>query len=97
MINGLMLGIIVASSLTAGAFFLRFWLQTRDLLFLGFAAAFLIEGVNRLVFAFVEDFDGPHPILYSIRLVSYVLILSAIAHKNWGGQTGQPDASSDHR
>jgi len=83
MINAFLLGVIVTASLTAGVFFLRFWLQTRDLLFLGFAASFLIEGGNRLAFVFVANMDGPHPVLYSVRLLSYLLILVAIAHKNW--------------
>ena len=33
------IGVIVTASLAASAFFLKFWRQTRDLLFLGFSAA----------------------------------------------------------
>ena len=53
MINGFLLGIIVACSITAGAFFIKFWRQTRDTLFLAFGAAFLIEGFNRSMILFV--------------------------------------------
>ena len=54
MIEGFLLGVIVTASLAASAFFLKFWRQTRDTLFLGFSAAFAIEGVNRLAFLFVD-------------------------------------------
>lgn len=82
MIEGFLLGAIVISSFVAGAFFLKFWQQTRDLLFLGFSAAFIIEGANRIAFLFVEQPDGGNPFIYSVRLFSYLLILAAIVHKN---------------
>jgi hypothetical protein len=83
MIDGFLLGIIVTASLVAAAFFFRFWRQTRDWLFLGFALAFLIEGVNRMSILSLDDPVGGNVVAYSIRLVSYLLILAAIAHKNW--------------
>src|SRR5512145_3334008 len=48
MLQGFLLGIIVTASLTAAVFFLKFWHQTRDPLFASFAAAFAIEGLNRV-------------------------------------------------
>jgi hypothetical protein len=81
-IEGFLLGVIVTASLTASAFFLRFWRQTGDRLFLGFAAAFLIEGLNRLAFLFLERPAEGDPLLYGVRLFSYLLILGAIVHKN---------------
>jgi Family of unknown function (DUF5985) len=82
MTEGFLLGVIVTSSLTAAAFFLKFWKQTRDQLFLGFGAAFLIEGVNRLGFLFIERPNEGDPVIYSVRLFSYLLILAAIINKN---------------
>jgi hypothetical protein len=82
MIAGFLLGIIVTASLVAAAYFFKFWRQTRDPLFLGFAAAFLIEGINRTCFLFVPSPESGSVILYTVRLVSYLLILVAIAHKN---------------
>lgn len=82
MIEGFILGVIVTSSLVAGAFFLKFWRKTRDLLFLGFAAAFVIEGINRLAFLSLDEPNEGTPIVYSVRLFSYLLILAAIIHKN---------------
>ena len=82
MIEGFLLGVIVTASLTAAGFFLKFWQQTRDSLFLGFGAAFFIEGINRLAFLFLDRPNEGDPLLYTIRLCSYLLILAAIIHKN---------------
>ena len=82
MINGFLLGVIVTASLTAAAFFFKFWRQTRDLLFLGFAAAFLIEGLNRVSFLFLAAPNEGDPLVYTVRLFSYLLILAAIVNKN---------------
>lgn len=82
MINGFLLGVIVTSSLTAAAFFLKFWKQTGDKLFLGFGAAFAIEGINRLAFLFLETPNEGDPVIYMVRLFSYLLILVAIINKN---------------
>jgi hypothetical protein len=84
MFEGFLLGVIVTSSLTAGAFFLKFWKQTRDLLFLGFGTAFIIEGANRAAFLFVDNPDEGNPVIYTIRLFSYLVILAAIINKNRG-------------
>ena len=82
MINGFLLGVIVSASLTAAAFFFKFWRQTHDLLFLGFAAAFLIEGLNRISFLFLAAPNEGDPLVYIVRLFSYLLILAAIVNKN---------------
>ena len=82
MINGFLLGVIVSASLTAAAFFFKFWRQTHDLLFLGFGAAFLIEGLNRISFLFLAAPNEGDPLVYTVRLFSYLLILAAIVNKN---------------
>lgn len=82
MIRGFLLGIIVTCSFVAGAYFLRFWRKTADPLFLGFGAAFLIEGANRIVFLFFESPEAGNPVVYAVRFLSYLIILLAIAHKN---------------
>ncbi|HEX5162758.1 MAG TPA: DUF5985 family protein [Steroidobacteraceae bacterium] len=82
MIAGFFLGIIVTSSLVAAGFFAKFWRATRDPLFLGFAAAFFLEGLNRMAFLFLEQPKEGDEVIYSVRLLSYLLILAAIAYKN---------------
>jgi hypothetical protein len=81
-IEGFLLGIIVTASLTAGLFFLKFWRRTRDTLFLAFGAAFIIEGLNRMVFLMVENPNEGSPIIYIVRLIAFLLIVAAIVAKN---------------
>jgi hypothetical protein len=80
-LEGFLIGVIVCASAVAGLFFLRFWRSTRDVLFLAFALAFLIEGANRGRFLFVDAGEG-NATIYLVRLLSYLLILAAILHKN---------------
>jgi Family of unknown function (DUF5985) len=82
MIEGFLLGVIVTASLASGAFFLKFWTGTRDPLFLAFAAAFFIEGLNRITFLFVEAPNEGRPTIYMVRLFAFLLILAAIVRKN---------------
>jgi hypothetical protein len=81
-IESFLLGIIVAASLTAGMFFLKFWRATRDPLFLAFSLAFTIEGLNRISFLFVERPNEGTPGIYIVRLLAFLLILAAIVWKN---------------
>lgn len=82
MTEGFLLGVIVTASLTAGGFFWRFYRQTRDKLFLAFAAAFAIEGINRMAFLMVDQPSEGSPIIYMVRLVAFLLLLGAIVAKN---------------
>ena len=87
MIEGFLLGVIVTASLTAGVFFLKFWRRTGDRLFLAFSVAFVIEGLNRIGLLFVDRPNEGHPIIYTVRLLAFLLILAAIVWKN-RGRTG---------
>lgn len=82
MIEGFLLGVIVTASLTVGVFFLKFWRRTSDPLFLAFAVAFIIEGLNRIGFLFVDRPNEGTPIIYTVRLIAFLLILAAIVWKN---------------
>lgn len=77
----------IVGVLTAGAsavialFFLRWWRDSRDRLFLIFAIAFAILAVNRIaLFYFAED--ESRSLLYWVRFVAYLCILGAIIDKN---------------
>ncbi len=63
-------------------FFLRFYRQTRDRLFLFFALAFSILSANRAALALVAAPDEVRAHFYLLRLIAFVLILAAIADKN---------------
>lgn len=82
MINGFLLGIIATSSLTAGIFFLRFWRDTRDSLFLTFAIAFIAEGLNRTAMLLLKQPNEGSPWIYVVRFFAFLLILVGIVNKN---------------
>ena len=82
MIQGFLLGVIVTTSLTASLYFLKFWRQTRDPLFLAFSAAFLIEGINRIPRLFIDHSTESSATTYVVRGFAFLLILGAILYKN---------------
>jgi hypothetical protein len=93
MIEAFLVGVITATSLTAGVFFLRFWRTTRDRLFLGFGAAFTIEGLNRAVSLWLYPSpESDRLLVYGVRFIAFALILIAIIDKNSSGRR-----SSHHR
>ncbi|MFA6117559.1 MAG: DUF5985 family protein [Sphingomonas sp.] len=75
-------GLVVAGFLLAGLFFLRFWRNSRDGLFLAFAVAFWLLGLNQAMLAFSSVPAEERSWLYLIRLFAFVLILIAIGLKN---------------
>ena len=82
----LMAGAIVMGYAVCGLFFLRFWRRTGDRLFLVFALAFWLLGVQRLIFAFSEPVEESRTGLYLVRLFAFLLILWAIIDKNRAGR-----------
>lgn len=82
MIEGFLIGVIVCASTVAGLFFLRFWQRTHDLLFLAFGLSFLVEAANRVRFLFLDVPSEGAASIYLVRLLSYLLIVVAIAYKN---------------
>ncbi|HKV27322.1 MAG TPA: DUF5985 family protein [Candidatus Acidoferrales bacterium] len=84
MIQSFLLGVIATTSLTAGVFFLKFWRRTRDSLFLAFAIAFILEGINRTAVIFANHPNEGSPWTYLVRLFAFLLILAAILKKNYG-------------
>jgi hypothetical protein len=76
------LGAVAAASLIAALFFVRFHRDTRDPLFLYFAAAFAVESINRTLLAFAATPNEADPALYLLRAFGYSLILIGIYRKN---------------
>lgn len=77
-----LLGAISMGCALAALYFFRFWRDSRDRLFLWFGLSFLIEAVNRAVFALGGAVYEEAQLYYMIRLGSYALILWAIIEKN---------------
>jgi hypothetical protein len=80
--NEILLGATAMGGLTASLFFIRFWRQTRDRLFLIFAIAFGVDAVMRITLAATTFPDEQEPFFYLGRLLTFVLIVLAIADKN---------------
>lgn len=78
-------GAIVMGYGVAGLFFLRFWRETRDRLFLIFSLAFWILGIQRLALVLSPLIGEDQTWLYLLRLLGFVLILAAIVDKNREG------------
>ncbi len=84
------------ASWVAGLFFLRFWRETGDRLFLIFGIAFWLLALTRLAWialnvvyrtrADVEE----HSYVYWVRLAAFVLILLAIVDKNRPSRESPP-------
>ena len=82
-LNLVVLGAIAMANLVAGLFFLRFWRKTKDRLFMIFALAFWILGLNWLLLALTSPTDeSRRAMFYTLRLVAFILIIYAIVDKN---------------
>jgi hypothetical protein len=77
------LGAMAMASAVAALFFGRFYRESRDPLFLYFAAAFAIESLNRTLLAFSPTPNEAAHGLYLLRVLSYSLILVGIYRKNF--------------
>lgn len=80
--NGALIGAAAMAALTAALIFLRFWTRSRDPLFLLFSIAFGIDAIMRFVLSFSPHSAEDEPFYYLPRLISYGLIVVAIAYKN---------------
>jgi low temperature requirement protein LtrA len=75
-------GATAMGCLVAAGFFLRFWRETRDRLFLFFAIAFAIMAVSRTLLSLMHLSAENEPYLYLLRLAAFVVIAFAIVDKN---------------
>jgi len=82
MMQSFISGAMTMGYFVAGLFFLRFWIGTRDRLFLFFALAFWLLAGQRAALGLTEESLEDKTVLYVVRLVAFVLILIAIADKN---------------
>lgn len=80
-LNHFMMGAIAVAYAIAALFFFRFWVKTRDRLFIMFGVSFALLGLIRVgIFSLGED--EHHYYLYWFRFAAYALILLAIIDKN---------------
>ena len=75
-------GAVTLGFLVAAGFFLRFWRQTADRLFLAFAVAFVLFALNQALASWLTVVIEPASLIYALRVLGFVIILGAIVDKN---------------
>jgi len=86
--NDIISGALVMGYAVIGLYFLRFWRQTHDRLFILFAVSFWVLALQRLALALSVNAAGSEEkaegqlVFYCIRLLAFLLILVAIVDKN---------------
>ena len=81
-LNAFLSGAITSGFVLASLFFARFWRRTGDSLFLAFAAAFALLGLNQALLVFSGIPVEERSPLFLLRLVAFLLIIIAIVRKN---------------
>jgi hypothetical protein len=76
-------GAIAMGFAVAGLYFWRFWMRTRDRLFLGFAVAFWLMMLQAGT-ALMEIPVEPRSWVFLFRLLAYSVVIAAIVGKNTG-------------
>jgi hypothetical protein len=75
-------GAITLGYFVVALFFIRFWKSVGDRLFLFFSLAFVILGLERILFVSMSPSSEMTPYVYVMRLIAYVMIWWAIIEKN---------------
>jgi hypothetical protein len=77
-----LLGVLAMGDLMAAMFFLKYWTRTKDRFFFYFIVSFGVEVVCRFLLMYTVFNSESEPLVYSLRLLSYAIILVGIADKN---------------
>lgn len=80
--NLVVVGALAMGFAVAGLFFLRFWRESRDRLFLFFAISFFVLSASRLRYVWLPEHDVRGGYFYWVRLLAFAVILLAILDKN---------------
>lgn len=75
-------GAVTLGFMASALFFLRFWRDTRDQLFLAFAAAFLLLGLGQAIQTLGSIPDEQRSWLFLLRLAAFLIIVLSILRKN---------------
>jgi hypothetical protein len=78
-------GAVTLGFVLCGLHFLGFWKRTRDSLFLAFACAFWLLGINQAILALADIPVEERSWVYLLRLAAFVLIIVAVVAKNRKG------------
>ena len=87
--SSVLMGAVAMASFVATMFFLRFWRQTRDSLFLLFAIAFGIDALTRFLLGVLHPSGETEPLFYMGRFATFALIAAGIVLKNRPNRGGK--------
>ena len=82
MLNDFLGGAVAMGFAVAALLFLKFWHRTREGLFLAFAGAFLLLGVNQALLTLTRIPLEERSWLYLVRLLAFLLIIAALWWQN---------------
>jgi hypothetical protein len=77
-------GVITAGFVVCSVFFLRFWSQTKESLFLAFALTFALLAIAQAWLVFAGLPREEHSNIYLLRLLAFSILIFAILRKNLG-------------
>ncbi len=83
-INMFLAGMVTAGFLAGGLFFARFWVRSRDRIFLAFTAAFWLLALNEMLVSVDREPEEKQIWFYLLRVAAFLLIAVAIVRKNIG-------------
>jgi hypothetical protein len=83
--TGFLAGALAMGYFVAALYFLKFWREVRDRLFLLFAVAFGLLAVQRVALFLVSESTDALP-LYGLRLLAFLVIAAAVVDKNRSGR-----------
>ena len=75
-------GVSATAALVSGLFFLRFWRDSRDALFMFFGAAFWLLALSWSLLAVFSPTEETRPYIYGMRLIAFALMIVGMIAKN---------------
>jgi hypothetical protein len=88
-------GASALASAAIGLYFLRFWRESGDRLFLIFAIAFAVFALNHVLLSALGDESDARTIVYLARAIAFDLIVAAVIDKNWPRRRARHRRSGD--
>jgi hypothetical protein len=75
-------GLLTAAFLIAALFFLKFWIRTRDALFLAFCVGFTFFAAEHVFLVLLDVPREERTWLYLLRLAGFLVIIAGVVVKN---------------
>jgi hypothetical protein len=75
-------GVVAMGWAVAALFFLRFWRDSAERLFLRFSIAFWVFAVNYAMLGLLPSANERRASIFTLRLLGFLIIIWAIARKN---------------